>query len=125
MYEDVTREESEQVENYFELLGNEIVVHLEQAGYTRCIGFMMASESQWRGTMAIWHERIRQWALQSTPEQILLGYNFLSFRFLYGETAVNDRFIEMVHDLLRGCYVYLLYGTTGTENRYHNCNKTF
>ncbi|PID20707.1 hypothetical protein CSV61_13125 [Sporosarcina sp. P3] len=109
VYEDVSREQSEQVEDYFELLGNEIVVYLEQAGYTRCIGFMMASESQWRGTMAIWHERIRQWALQSTPEQILLGYNFLSFRFLYGETTVNDRFIEMVHDLLKKSATFIYY----------------
>ncbi|ARD47249.1 DUF294 nucleotidyltransferase-like domain-containing protein [Sporosarcina sp. P33] len=109
VYEDVSREEAVQVEKYFELLGNEIVVHLEQAGYTRCIGFMMASETQWRGTMSIWHARLRQWALQSTPEQILLGYNFLSFRFLYGETAVNDRFIEMVQRLLEKSATFIYY----------------
>lgn len=109
VYEDVPEEQSEQVEAYFELLGNEIVVHLEQAGYTRCIGFMMASETQWRGTMTVWYERIRKWALQSTPEQILLGYNFLSFRFLYGESLVNDRFIEMVHDLLNKSATFIYY----------------
>ena len=109
VYEDVAEEQSQQVEEYFALLGNEIVVHLEQAGYTRCIGFMMASETQWRGTMTVWYERIRTWALQSTPEQILLGYNFLSFRFLYGESIVNDRFIEMVHNLLNKSATFIYY----------------
>lgn len=69
----------------------------------------MASESQWRGTMEEWQQRLRQWALQSTPEQILLGYNFLSFRFLYGETSINDRFVRMVNDQLRKSSTFIYY----------------
>ncbi|WP_153722961.1 DUF294 nucleotidyltransferase-like domain-containing protein [Sporosarcina cascadiensis] len=109
VYEDAAENKSQLVEEYFELLGNEIVVHLEQAGYTRCKGFMMASESQWRGTMGEWQQRLRQWALQSTPEQILLGYNFLSFRFLYGDPSVNDRFVQMVNTQLRKSSTFIYY----------------
>ncbi|MEK4025202.1 DUF294 nucleotidyltransferase-like domain-containing protein [Sporosarcina sp. FSL W7-1283] len=109
VYEDVSSTEAQRVESYFEILGNEIVVHLEQAGYTRCKGFMMASETQWRGTMNDWRERLRKWALQSTPEQILLGYNFLSFRFLYGESSVNDRFVLMVKEQLRKSSTFIYY----------------
>ncbi|MDV6377488.1 DUF294 nucleotidyltransferase-like domain-containing protein [Sporosarcina sp. GW1-11] len=109
VYEDVPVAQAKEVERYFKLLGNEIVVHLEKAGYTRCLGFMMASESQWRGTMVEWQERLRQWALQSTPEQILLGYNFLSFRFLYGESSVNDQFVEMVNSQLQKSATFIYY----------------
>ncbi|WP_153730713.1 DUF294 nucleotidyltransferase-like domain-containing protein [Sporosarcina obsidiansis] len=109
VYEDVSSNEAQQVATYFQHLGNEIVVHLEQAGYTRCKGFMMASETQWRGTLNDWRERLRQWALQSTPEQILLGYNFLSFRFLYGNSSVNDRFITLVNGQLRKSSTFIYY----------------
>lgn len=109
VYEDVPADQVAETEAYFERLGNEIVVHLEQAGYTRCLGFMMASETQWRGNMTVWQERLRQWALQSTPEQILLGYNFLSFRFLYGESTVNDRFVDMVNGLLQRSSTFIYY----------------
>ncbi|PIC65193.1 hypothetical protein CSV79_02695 [Sporosarcina sp. P13] len=109
VYEDVPANRAKEVEEYFELLGNEIVIHLEKAGYTRCLGFMMASESQWRGTMAVWQERLRQWALHSTPEQILLGYNFLSFRFLYGESTVDARFVDMVNNQLRKSATFIYY----------------
>ena len=34
-------------------------------------------------------KRLRTWALEKTDEQILIGYNFLSFRFLIGDTAVT------------------------------------
>ena len=44
----------------------------------------MASEVQWRGSLTDWQERLRGWALKATDDDILLGYNFLSFRFSNG-----------------------------------------
>lgn len=126
VYEDVSADQAKETEKYFELLGNEIVVHLEQAGYTRCKGFMMASEPQWRGTMKEWKERLRQWALQSTPEQLLLGYNFLSFRFLYGETVMNDRFVRMVNSQLRKSATFIYYmAQQEREKRIPQLNQNF
>lgn len=109
VYSDVKQENASHVENYFQQLGEEIVLHLEQAGYTRCKGLMMASESQWRGSIGAWRNRLHQWALQSTPEQILLGYNFLSFRFLYGDISINNAFIKMVKRQLRKSATFLYY----------------
>lgn len=109
VFQNTAPENSQAVQNYFEKLGNEIVVHLEKAGYTRCKGFMMASEAQWRGTLEEWQERLLQWALESTPEQILLGYNFLSFRFLYGDAPLNEQFIDMVNSQLRKSSTFIYY----------------
>lgn len=89
-------EACEEVEHYFEKLGEEIVFYLEKAGYERCVGKMMSNEEIWRGSINKWKDRLKGWALRTTNENLLLVQNFFSFRMLYGDEALNDRFKGMV-----------------------------
>ncbi|KHF38750.1 DUF294 nucleotidyltransferase-like domain-containing protein [Halalkalibacter okhensis] len=95
------------VEAYFETLGAEIVRCLEAAGYKRCKGLMMASESQWRGTLSAWKERLRSWGVRATNENILLAHNFLAFRFVYGDEALHDQFVVSVTEQLERSRIFL------------------
>jgi len=70
---------------------------------------MMSSENIWRGSVTEWRGRLRTWAIKSTSDHILLGYNFLSFRFLFGDSSLNDRFIEMVQSQLKSSQTFLYY----------------
>lgn len=117
VYEDLVDEDSKQIENYFSLLGEEIVRHLEQAGYSRCPGKMMASEAQWRGSMTDWQQRLRIWAIKATDDHILLGYNFLSFRFLYGDSSLHDQFSIMVQKQLKSSQTFLYYMAQQEQNK--------
>ncbi|QUW20719.1 CBS domain-containing protein [Sporosarcina sp. Marseille-Q4063] len=103
------KHERERSDKYFALLGEEIVIHLEKAGYARCAGKMMPNEAIWRGSLSDWQKRLQTWAIKATDEHILLGYNFLSFRFLYGESALNDRFKGMVQNQLKSSQTFLYY----------------
>ncbi|SDI03643.1 CBS domain-containing protein [Alteribacillus persepolensis] len=100
--------ETEQVEAYFRALGNAIVYWLEQAGYKRCDGNMMASEINWRGTLSHWKDRLRTWGLRATNENILLGHNFLAFRYVYGDPALYDDFVHMVQTQFQQSRIFLL-----------------
>jgi CBS domain-containing protein len=95
------------VKEYFTKLGAEIVSHLEAAGYKRCNGKMMASESLWRGTVTEWQERLRGWGLRATNENVLLAHNFLSFRYLYGDEALHDQFVKIVKEQLERSRIFL------------------
>lgn len=97
------------VGDYFALLGQEIVRHLEQAGYSLCKGKMMSSNPAWCGTISEWQERLRNWALKATDEQILLGQNFLSFRYLYGDESLNEQFVSMVQHKLEVSKTFIYY----------------
>ena len=59
-------------------------------------GKMMANEKIWRGSISEWQQRLQTWAIKATDEHILLGYNFLSFRFLFGNASLNNTFTIMV-----------------------------
>jgi CBS domain-containing protein len=95
------------VKEYFTKLGEEIVSHLETAGYKRCNGMMMASESLWRGTVTEWQERLRGWGLRAKNENVLLAHNFLSFRYLYGDEALHDQFVKVVKEQLERSRIFL------------------
>lgn len=87
---------NDEIDYYFEKLGEEIVFYLEKAGYERCIGKMMSNEEMWRGSINKWKDRLKGWALVATNENLLLVQNFFSFRMLYGDEVLNDEFKEMV-----------------------------
>ncbi|WP_100374163.1 DUF294 nucleotidyltransferase-like domain-containing protein [Bacillus sp. FJAT-45037] len=107
VYANCAEEKREEVEGYFAELGREIVQHLEQAGYKRCQGLMMASEKNWRGSMRTWEERLRTWSLRATNDNILLGHNFLSYRQLYGDAQLHDEFVQLVDEKLTKSKIFL------------------
>ena len=69
----------------------------------------MASEPIWRGSLTDWRERLRTWAIKATDNHILLGYNFLSFRFLFGDGSLNNDFLGMVQKQLQSAQTFLYY----------------
>lgn len=94
VYEDSSDEQG--AKEYFAQLGAEIVETLVAAGYERCKGNMMSSAAHWRGTISEWKERLREWGMRPSEENLLLAINFLSFRHVFGDKALNDRFEHSV-----------------------------
>ncbi|WP_404330428.1 DUF294 nucleotidyltransferase-like domain-containing protein [Mesobacillus maritimus] len=92
---------------YFKKLGIEITRLLEKAGYARCSGLMMASESAWRGSISQWQERVRQWMLKSTNENLLLAQNFFSYRFVAGDKKVSQKLDILLEELLGRSKIFL------------------
>ncbi|QBQ07163.1 CBS domain-containing protein [Sporosarcina pasteurii] len=118
VYADITDVQKKTlVEDYFSLLGEEIVQHLEQVGYARCEGKMMANEEIWRGSISEWQQRLQEWSIKATDEHILLGYNFLSFRFLFGNVSLNKAFITMVQSQLKNAQTFLYYMAQQEQNK--------
>ncbi|WP_342537743.1 DUF294 nucleotidyltransferase-like domain-containing protein [Sporosarcina sp. FSL K6-1540] len=117
VYTDPQEDDKKHVAFYFSLLGDAIVKHLEKAGYSRCVGKMMSSEVQWRGSVSDWQQRLRNWALKATNDDILLGYNFLSFRFLMGDASLHNHFVWMVQIQLKSSQTFLYYMAQQEQNK--------
>ena len=116
VYADVPKDQKLQTAAYFSLLGDEIVKHMKQAGYAKCDGKMMSSEEKWRGSVTDWQRRLRTWAIKSTDDHILLAYNFLSFRFLFGDSSLNNHFTKMVQSQLKTSQTFLYYMAQQIQN---------
>ena len=62
---------SDEDDQWFEALGARIADLLDEAGVRRCQGGIMGSNPEWRGTMAVWRERVAGWLRRSNPQDLL------------------------------------------------------
>ena len=92
--------EGDEYASYFAQLGEVIVRFMEKAGYERCKGKMMASEEAWRGSLEVWRDRLREWMIHATNDNLLLAQNFFSYRFVYGEIELHRAFEQMIREQL-------------------------
>lgn len=76
------------VDQYFARLGERLVVYLEQCGFARCPGNVMASNPFWRRPLSDWQELLQRWALAPTPERIRAATIFYDFRPVAGDPQV-------------------------------------
>lgn len=107
VYQDTEKEEGAKVADYFKRFTEALVETLEKAGYRRCPGDMMASSPNWCGSLSMWRDRLRRWGLRATNDHILLGHNFLSFRYVAGDEALHNQFQHLVKDHLERSRIYL------------------
>jgi DNA polymerase-3 subunit epsilon/CBS domain-containing protein len=62
--------ESEE-DRWFEAFAVEVADILDTAGVPYCKGGVMAKHPQWRGSIATWRDRVRQWIHRSNPQDLL------------------------------------------------------
>jgi CBS domain-containing protein len=98
---------SPEIENYFSKLGEEIVHLLEKAGYARCLGEMMASNPNWRGSLETWMSRIQTWSTNATNQNMLLAQNFFSYRYLYGDENLHKEFEARLLQQMKNAKIFL------------------
>lgn len=103
----VYESQSEEADVFFEELGKRVTSNMESAGYARCKGLMMCSEEKWRGSLAVWQERLRTWMLQSTNDNLLLAQNFFSYRFIAGSEGLHEKFEAMTQEQMKRSRIFL------------------
>ena len=88
IYGDVPEDEAEEVKNYFLILGEKVVAGMEQYGFERCKGKVMANNEKWCRSFRSWRHNIKGWIDNLLPENIRLMTIFLDFRYLYGKKSL-------------------------------------
>jgi len=107
IYEDVTEDKEEKVKNYFLMLGEKVVAGLEQYGFRRCKGMVMANNEEWCRSFRSWRDTIKDWINSLLPQNVRLMTIFLDFRYLYGKKSLYDLLRNFVVRNFRNSFVVL------------------
>ncbi len=83
-------EPDEAHERWFAELGERLAAMLDRVGVPLCKGGVMASNAEWRGSLARWKERVRDWVGHSRPEDLLNVDIFFDFRPVHGDHGLAD-----------------------------------
>ncbi|WP_161798214.1 DUF294 nucleotidyltransferase-like domain-containing protein [Aneurinibacillus tyrosinisolvens] len=77
-------EQHRQADRYFAVLAEKIVSGLEQCGFPRCKGDVMATNPKWRKSLSDWKRMMNAWFSHMQGEEIRMFTIFLDFRPVYG-----------------------------------------
>lgn len=104
IYEDVEQKDEKKIKEYFLTLGEKIVSGLEEYGFKRCKGGVMANNVEWCRSLQNWRENIDRWLLELQPENVRLMTIFLDFRYVYGDVNLYDLLKKYVISKFRNSY---------------------
>jgi CBS domain-containing protein len=106
VYHEPGPDDAQGVGSYFHLLAIKIVLGLEQCGFPKCPGNVMASNPNWCHSITDWKKTIDDWYQKRDGEELRMFTIFLDFRPLYGRQELGE---EIRQYLFRKCQgdVYL------------------
>lgn len=90
IYEDVSEEKRGYTAKYFQMLAEKIVSGLEQCGFKRCKGDVMATNPKWCRSFSSWRKLIKNWIIEPQEENVRMLTIFLDFRSSYGKGSLAD-----------------------------------
>ncbi|MDF1574788.1 MAG: DUF294 nucleotidyltransferase-like domain-containing protein [Bacteroidales bacterium] len=91
---------------YFQVLANKINMELDDVGYRKCQGDVMASNPKWNRELDGWKKYFSEWIGSSTPQDILDAAIFFDFRCIYGEHILVDQLRTHVNKTVKGKAVF-------------------
>jgi DNA polymerase-3 subunit epsilon/CBS domain-containing protein len=89
-------------DKWFARLGKHTADILNEVGVPHCKGGVMASNAQWRGSIATWQARVADWISRSRPEDLLSVDIFFDMRAVYGRLGLADALWREAFDSAKG-----------------------
>ncbi|HXX36298.1 MAG TPA: putative nucleotidyltransferase substrate binding domain-containing protein [Thermodesulfobacteriota bacterium] len=102
IFADDSPKREEEVRTYFLSLAEKVVSGLEQCGFPRCKGRVMAINPKWCQPFHVWKEYFRHWILDVDypPEEVLATFVFFDCRAIYGQYELVTRIAGHILELL-------------------------
>ncbi|MFN3386518.1 MAG: DUF294 nucleotidyltransferase-like domain-containing protein [Candidatus Thermochlorobacter sp.] len=82
--------DTERANAYFLKMAECVVNDLEQCGFPKCKGFIMATTPEWCVSLNEWKQHFRKWVHSAHPKALLHSTIFFDLRALYGKTELID-----------------------------------
>ncbi len=109
IFEDISGNQKDFVQNYFLKLGEKICTWLDKAGYTFCKNNLMAQNPKWCQPLQTWKNYFWEWIHKSEPEAILNSSIFFDFRLGYGDSSLAEELKRYLVQSLEGWSGFLRY----------------
>ncbi len=94
-------------DRWFAAHGQRMCAILHEVGVPLCKGGVMASEPAFRGSIALWRERIGQWLTRARPQDLLAVDIFFDFRAVHGRRALAAGLWRDAWEAARGEIAFL------------------
>ena len=116
IYDDVSIEKAESVNEYFQKLGNLVCQSLDYIGYSFCGGNIMAKNPDWCKPLGNWKKYFKAWITNPEPQNLLDASIFFDFRNVYGNEEITNRLRMTITALSKQNPLFLYHMASNTCN---------
>ena len=109
IYADPPEHTEEAASSYFLELGRIIVEQLENCGFQRCRGKVMADNTAWCRPLSAWKMSLDSWVNRLDPDHIRNMTIFLDFRYVIGNEELHNNLKEYTTRLFQEAFHALLF----------------
>lgn len=96
-YEQPDAESEKDTQAYFEKLAAKVCDYLQEAGYVKCKGGMIAANPVWCKSVSGWKSDFRKRIREGEPKQIMEFSTLLDFRTVYGNPSFESEIRDFVY----------------------------
>ncbi|WP_235263530.1 DUF294 nucleotidyltransferase-like domain-containing protein [Nitrincola sp. A-D6] len=96
-----------EIDTWFQTLGERFTDKLDIAGIPLCRGHVMARWPLWRKSLDQWRDQMHLWSRRRTVKLVQLSNILLDFYPVYGQTALADKFRQTILELMPGAGLFL------------------
>ena len=101
----------EQHDDYFLALSRFVSDGLNECGYVYCPGDVMATNPEWRQSLAQWKRYFDRWIEQPEPKALMLSCVFFDLRLMYGDQNLLDELHQHILSKSKTNRIFLAYMT--------------
>jgi CBS domain-containing protein len=104
-------------DRWFAAMADRLAAILNEVGVPYCRGGVMAKNSQWRGSIVTWRQRVAEWIMHSSPHDLLSVDIFFDLRPVHGDSAMANTLWRESFDRTQGelGFAKLLADAAGTS----------
>lgn len=96
-----------EIDTWFQALGERFTDKLDVAGIPLCRGHVMARWPLWRKSLDEWCEQMHLWSRRRTVKLVQLSNILLDFQPVYGQFALAEKFRQALLELMPGAGLFL------------------
>ncbi|MCC6488973.1 MAG: cache domain-containing protein [Candidatus Hydrogenedentes bacterium] len=102
VYADPDPDAAGAAEEYFRRLAERVCAQLDDIGYARCKGGMMADNPRWNGPLSHWKTEFTRWIAEPDPHELLQCNICFDLRCIHGESGLVGELLQHVLVQVRG-----------------------
>ena len=107
VYKLTGKEDKEAVQEYFLKLGTMVCDAFEVAGYTKCIGKMIAGNPEWCKPLSTWKANFGEWIRNTEPQKIVEFSILFDFRPVSGDPELASELRNFIYSEIQDTPFFL------------------
>ena len=107
IFEDVPEDRLEAAQQWFARFSQQVCTALNEAGYSFCLGNIMAMNPEYCQPASVWQRYFHRWINQASAKDLLDINIFFDIRAVYGDTSLVTELQQYIFDLTDANPAYL------------------